>query len=228
MFYADVEGHPDDPPLARALEELKFFSQPGSLRSSASIRRNAFRIDLQGRDRIDGLVRTATLADVDGIARVHVQAWRESYRRPDAAGRARRPLGRTARRTMARHARRARIRRPSSTSPCRTARFAASDRPARSRWTGLSTDSEISALYLLDAIKRRGIGRSDLPRACSAELAAQGFTSTGLWVLTRECAGPPLLRGAWVAAAARRGSNAAVNMCSTRSPISGTTLAPSR
>jgi prephenate dehydratase len=26
MFYADVEGHPDDPPMARALEELKFFS----------------------------------------------------------------------------------------------------------------------------------------------------------------------------------------------------------
>jgi prephenate dehydratase len=26
MFYADVEGHPDDPPLARALEELGFFS----------------------------------------------------------------------------------------------------------------------------------------------------------------------------------------------------------
>ncbi len=26
QFYADVEGHPDDPPLARALEELRFFS----------------------------------------------------------------------------------------------------------------------------------------------------------------------------------------------------------
>jgi len=31
MFYADVEGHPEDPPLARALEELEFFTQPGSL-----------------------------------------------------------------------------------------------------------------------------------------------------------------------------------------------------
>jgi prephenate dehydratase len=31
MFYADVEGHPDEPPLARALEELGFFTQPGSL-----------------------------------------------------------------------------------------------------------------------------------------------------------------------------------------------------
>src|SRR5262249_31204169 len=26
MFYADVEGHPDDPAVARALEELGFFS----------------------------------------------------------------------------------------------------------------------------------------------------------------------------------------------------------
>jgi prephenate dehydratase len=31
MFYADVEGHPGDPPLARALEELDFFSQKNSL-----------------------------------------------------------------------------------------------------------------------------------------------------------------------------------------------------
>jgi prephenate dehydratase len=27
MFYSDVEGHPDDPALARALDELKFFSR---------------------------------------------------------------------------------------------------------------------------------------------------------------------------------------------------------
>jgi prephenate dehydratase len=26
QFYADVEGHPDDPPLRRALEELSFFA----------------------------------------------------------------------------------------------------------------------------------------------------------------------------------------------------------
>ena len=30
MFYADVEGHPDDPPVARAFEELSFFSHRGS------------------------------------------------------------------------------------------------------------------------------------------------------------------------------------------------------
>ena len=27
QFYADVEGHPDDAPVARALEELRFFSR---------------------------------------------------------------------------------------------------------------------------------------------------------------------------------------------------------
>jgi prephenate dehydratase len=32
MFYADVEGHPDDEGLRYALEELRFFSQPDSLK----------------------------------------------------------------------------------------------------------------------------------------------------------------------------------------------------
>jgi len=32
QFYADVEGHPHDRPLALALEELEFFSQPKSLK----------------------------------------------------------------------------------------------------------------------------------------------------------------------------------------------------
>ena len=43
MFYADVEGHPDDPPLARALEELGFFTQPGSLRILGVYPANKFR-----------------------------------------------------------------------------------------------------------------------------------------------------------------------------------------
>jgi prephenate dehydratase len=43
MFYADVEGHPKDPPLARALEELDFFTQPGSLRILGVYPANPFR-----------------------------------------------------------------------------------------------------------------------------------------------------------------------------------------
>jgi prephenate dehydratase len=27
QFYADIEGHPDDAPVRRALEELRFFSE---------------------------------------------------------------------------------------------------------------------------------------------------------------------------------------------------------
>jgi prephenate dehydratase len=43
MFYADVDGHPDDPPLARALEELGFFTQPGSLHILGVYPANKFR-----------------------------------------------------------------------------------------------------------------------------------------------------------------------------------------
>src|SRR5437762_2469359 len=43
QFYADVDGHPDDPPLARALEELGFFTQPGSLRILGVYPANKFR-----------------------------------------------------------------------------------------------------------------------------------------------------------------------------------------
>src|SRR5215218_4082829 len=50
-------------------------------------------------------------------------------------------------------------------------------------WSELSTGSEVSALYLLDIAKRRGVGRA-LFQAELTALAGRGFTSTGLWVLT--------------------------------------------
>jgi prephenate dehydratase len=43
QFYADVDGHPEDRPLARALEELEFFSQPKSLKILGVYRAHAFR-----------------------------------------------------------------------------------------------------------------------------------------------------------------------------------------
>ena len=43
----------------------------------------------------------------------------------------------------------------------------------------LGTDAEIFAIYLLDEIKRRGIGRR-LMRGVLDHLAAQGFRSVGL------------------------------------------------
>jgi len=44
MFLADVEGHPEDPALARALEELEFFSR--EVRILGVYPAHAFRIDL--------------------------------------------------------------------------------------------------------------------------------------------------------------------------------------
>lgn len=43
QFYADVDGHPEDRPLARALEELEFFSQPKSLKILGVYQAHPFR-----------------------------------------------------------------------------------------------------------------------------------------------------------------------------------------
>ena len=129
------------------------------------------------------MIRRAVPADFAGIARVHVQAWRESY--PELL-----PWAAIDARSIE-----TRVNQWRST-------LAETDRltfvyltgldgaicgfgsAGDIRWTGLSTASEVSALYLLDAVKRRGIGRM-LFRRLLAELAARGFASTGLWVLTQ-------------------------------------------
>lgn len=126
------------------------------------------------------IVRPATLSDVDGIARAHVQAWRESYREliPQATLDALSVEKRTAqwRHTLG--------------NPDRTTFVAEVDGAVCGfasgggiLWSGLSTGSEVSALYLLDTAKRRGVGRA-LFQAELTALAGRGFTSTGLWVLT--------------------------------------------
>ncbi|MBI1391137.1 MAG: prephenate dehydratase [Alphaproteobacteria bacterium] len=46
MFYADVEGHPEDPPLRRALEELSFFSS--SFKVLGVYRADARRLEIGG------------------------------------------------------------------------------------------------------------------------------------------------------------------------------------
>lgn len=126
------------------------------------------------------MIRAATPDDVDGIARVHVQAWRESYGGlvPPAALDALSVEKRAAQwqNTLG--------------DPERLTLVAEDGGAVRGfgscgkvLWTGLSTDSEISSLYLLNAIKRRGVGRL-LFGQLLAGLAGRGFTSTGLWVLT--------------------------------------------
>jgi ribosomal protein S18 acetylase RimI-like enzyme len=126
-------------------------------------------------------IRKATLADVDGIACVHVQAWRESYRdlMPQAA-----LDGLSVERRTAQW--RGTLSDPSSPTSVYVAvqdgTVCGFGSGGKVRWTGLATEAEISALYLLDAIKRRGVGRR-LFRALIRRLAAQGFKSAGLWVL---------------------------------------------
>jgi ribosomal protein S18 acetylase RimI-like enzyme len=125
------------------------------------------------------IIRRATPADVAASARVHVQAWHEAY--PDLL-----PLSEIEERPVE-----VRVGQWQNT-------LANLDRPTfvteqdgticgfvsggNILWSGLQTDGEVSALYLLDAVKRRGLGRA-LFRTMLGELAARGFKSAGLQVL---------------------------------------------
>lgn len=125
-------------------------------------------------------IRRAQPADADGIARVHVQAWSESYRGmvPDAAFDDY-PIEKRLTQW-----------RSSLADPQRTAFVLESDGEIMGfasggpvKWTGLSTDGEVSSLYLLDEAKRRGNGRA-LLGALFAALKDRGFKSAGLWTLS--------------------------------------------
>jgi ribosomal protein S18 acetylase RimI-like enzyme len=124
------------------------------------------------------IVRPANNSDAERIACVHLQAWEESYRGliPDAA--------------FALHSADTRVAQWRATlgNPAVLVHVAERDgvicgfgSGGRSR--GLSTASEIYTFYLLDAVKRQGIGRMLFLQLRDA-LAARGFESLGLWVLT--------------------------------------------
>jgi ribosomal protein S18 acetylase RimI-like enzyme len=126
------------------------------------------------------IVRRATPADVEAIARVHVQAWQESY--PGLLPQAAIDERPVETRVKQWHNTLANLDRPT---------FVADEdgivhgfiSGGSILWSGLSTGSEVSALYLLDSAKRRGVGRA-LFKAMLGELAARDFQSAGLWVLT--------------------------------------------
>jgi ribosomal protein S18 acetylase RimI-like enzyme len=130
-------------------------------------------------------IRDAVEADVEGIATVHVQAWRESYKdflSPDAlAG-----LSVEERMQMWQGA---------FTHPNPKARLLVAEAeggeivgfarggPVRAKEPDLlAAETEIFAVYLLDRAKRQGLGRR-LMAGVFEHLAAQGFRSAGLWVL---------------------------------------------
>ena len=121
---------------------------------------------------------------MDGIARVHVQAWRESYQRlvPPQA--------------FEHHSLDLRLAQWQATlsDPDRSTLVYEGDGGIAGfisggplKWTGLSTSSEVASLYLLDAVKRRGAGRALFTRFMGV-LAGRGFTSCGLWTLSNNVA----------------------------------------
>ena len=124
------------------------------------------------------IIRRATQADVEAIARVHVQAWHESYRDllPRAAIEAR-PLETRLEQW-----------RGILEDPDVLVYVAEQDRAVcgfgsggKAR-TGLPAETEVYSFYLLDVAKRRGVGRMLFTRLCN-EFATRGFASLGLWVL---------------------------------------------
>ena len=135
-------------------------------------------------------VRDAQPDDVDGVARVHVQGWRESY-----AG-----FLSVAALAGLSVEERARMWRYAFAKPDPRAKFLVAEAaegeivgfarggPRRSEGgVPLGTEAEIYAVYLLDKVKRQGIGRR-LMAGVFEHLAAQGFASVGLWVLTGNAA----------------------------------------
>lgn len=125
-------------------------------------------------------IRAAALADAPAIAHVHVQAWRESYCGlvPEAmldALSVERNTGMW--QAIIGH------------DPPAIVQVAETDTgivgfgcAGKARDARLGTSGEVSAIYLLDAIKRRGVGRTLFVSLLHA-LAASGHASVGLWVL---------------------------------------------
>jgi ribosomal protein S18 acetylase RimI-like enzyme len=135
-------------------------------------------------------IRDAVQSDVEGVARVHVQGWRESYRAflspPALEG-----MSVEERAAMWRGA----FARPDSEARFLVAQaddgeivgFARGG-PVRGKESGLlGTQTEIYAIYLLAKAKRQGLGRR-LTKGVFDHLALRGFGSAGLWVLKENLA----------------------------------------
>jgi ribosomal protein S18 acetylase RimI-like enzyme len=142
----------------------------------------------------DVRIRPARLADASRIAEVHVRAWHETYRGLV-------PEKMLAAFSIEESTRMWRSILATSDTTILVAEYAAavSDREAEhgkadgravvgfgcagpSRELALGTTGEVSAIYLLNAVKRRGLGRALLTGLMRA-LAADGHRSAGLWVL---------------------------------------------
>jgi ribosomal protein S18 acetylase RimI-like enzyme len=130
-------------------------------------------------------IRDAVEADVEGIAKAHVQGWRESYKdflTPDAlAGLSVEERMQMWQRALAELEPRAKLL-VAETDGGEIVGFIRGG-PIRGKEPELlGAEAEIFAIYLLDRVKRQGIGRK-LMAGVFDHLAAHGFRSVGLWVL---------------------------------------------
>jgi ribosomal protein S18 acetylase RimI-like enzyme len=123
--------------------------------------------------------------DVEGIARAHVQGWRESYKdflSPEAlAGLSVEERVQLWQRALAEPEPRARL----LVAEADDGEIVGFIRGGPIRGKGvnlLGAEAEIYAVYLLDKVKRQGIGRR-LMAGVFDHLAAHGLCSVGLWVL---------------------------------------------
>ena len=128
----------------------------------------------------DFRIRAATPADACAIARVHVQAWQETYRGlvPDAMLEALSVERNTGMwETII-----------GQDEPTITQVLEAHDgiigfgSAGNARDAKLAASGEVSSIYLLDRVKRRGLGRALFGSLLGA-LASRGNASAGLWVL---------------------------------------------
>jgi ribosomal protein S18 acetylase RimI-like enzyme len=130
-------------------------------------------------------IRDAVEADVEGIAKAHVQGWRESYKdflTPEAlAGLSVEERMQMWQRALAEPEPRAKLL-VAEADDGQIVGFIRGG-PIRGKEAGLlGTEAEIYAIYLLDKVKRQGVGRR-LMRGVLDHLAAHGLRSVGLWVL---------------------------------------------
>jgi len=130
-------------------------------------------------------IRDAVEADVEGIASAHVQGWRESYKNfltPEAlAGLSVEERMQMWRRALAEADPRAKLL-VAETDAGEIVGFTRGG-PIRGKGAELlGAEGEIFAIYLLDKVKRQGIGRK-LMAGVFDHLAAHGVRSVGLWVL---------------------------------------------
>ena len=128
----------------------------------------------------DFRIRAATPVDACAIARVHVQAWQETYRGlvPDAMLDALSVERNTSMwETII-----------GQDEPTITQVLEAHDgiigfgSASNARDAKLAASGEVSSIYLLDRVKRRGLGRALFGSLLGA-LASRGHASAGLWVL---------------------------------------------